>query len=71
MVERKIGDKRLRMVEGDITDIEVEAFVFDITEDAQLGSGFGVPTTVRTARPQPCVSWDPARRTCSHRWRPA
>jgi O-acetyl-ADP-ribose deacetylase (regulator of RNase III) len=41
MVERKIGDKRLRMVRGDITDIEVEAFVFDITEDGKLGSGFG------------------------------
>jgi len=41
MVERTIGDKRLRMIEGDITDIEVEAFVFDITEDASLGSGFG------------------------------
>jgi O-acetyl-ADP-ribose deacetylase (regulator of RNase III) len=41
MVERKIGDKRFRMVRGDITDIEVEAFVFDITEDAKLGSGYG------------------------------
>lgn len=41
MVERTIGNKRLRMVRGDITDIEVEAFVFDITEDAKLGSGFG------------------------------
>jgi O-acetyl-ADP-ribose deacetylase (regulator of RNase III) len=26
---------------GDITEAEVEAFVFDITEDAKLGSGFG------------------------------
>jgi O-acetyl-ADP-ribose deacetylase (regulator of RNase III) len=41
MVERTIGGKRLRMVRGDITDIEVEAFVFDITEDAKLGSGYG------------------------------
>ncbi len=41
MLERTIGDKRLRMVRGDITDIDVEAFVFDITEDAKLGSGFG------------------------------
>jgi O-acetyl-ADP-ribose deacetylase (regulator of RNase III) len=41
MVERKIGDKRLRLVRGDITDIEVEAFVFDITQNAKLGSGFG------------------------------
>ncbi len=41
MVERRIGDKRLTMVRGDITEIDVEAFVFDITEDAKLGSGFG------------------------------
>lgn len=41
MVERKIGNTRLRMVRGDITDMDVEAFVFDITEDAKLGSGFG------------------------------
>jgi len=41
MVERKIGEKRLRMVRGDITDMDVEAFVFDITEDGKLGSGFG------------------------------
>ncbi len=41
MVERTISGKRLRMVRGDITDIEVEAFVFDITEDAKLGSGYG------------------------------
>ena len=41
MVERTIGGKRLRMVRGDITEVEVDAFVFDITEDAKLGSGFG------------------------------
>ena len=41
MVEKKIGDKILRLVRGDITDMEVEAFVFDITEDVKLGSGFG------------------------------
>jgi len=41
MAERTIGDKKLRMVRGDITDMDVEAFVFDITEDAKLGSGFG------------------------------
>lgn len=41
MVERTVGGKRLRMVRGDITEIDVEAFVFDITEDAKLGSGFG------------------------------
>ncbi len=40
-MERKIGDKVIRLVVGDITDIEVDAFVFDITEDAKLGSGYG------------------------------
>jgi len=41
MVERKIGDKNLRLVREDITEMEVDAFVFDITEDLKLGSGFG------------------------------
>lgn len=41
MVERRIGDKWLRLVRDDITDLEIDAFVFDITEDAKLGSGFG------------------------------
>jgi O-acetyl-ADP-ribose deacetylase (regulator of RNase III) len=41
MVERKIGSKVLRLVREDITDMDVEAFVFDITEDVKLGSGFG------------------------------
>jgi len=41
MVERTIGDKRLRMIRGDITEVDVDAFVCDITEDAKLGAGFG------------------------------
>ena len=41
MVERKIGDRVVRLVRDDITDMEVDAFVFDITEDAKLGSGHG------------------------------
>ena len=41
MVERKIGGKSLRLVREDITEMEVDAFVFDITEDVKLGSGFG------------------------------
>ena len=41
MVEKQIGDKVLRLVRADITETEVEAFVFDITEDVKLGSGFG------------------------------
>jgi O-acetyl-ADP-ribose deacetylase (regulator of RNase III) len=41
MVEKNIGGKRLRLIRDDITDLDVEAFVFDITGDAKLGSGFG------------------------------
>jgi O-acetyl-ADP-ribose deacetylase (regulator of RNase III) len=41
MAEKQIGNKVLRLVRGDITDMEIEAFVFDITEDVKLGSGFG------------------------------
>lgn len=41
MTERRIGEKALRLVRGDITELEVEAFVFDVTEDLKLGSGFG------------------------------
>ena len=41
MVERTIGDKKLQLVREDITEMEVDAFVFDATEDLKLGSGFG------------------------------
>jgi O-acetyl-ADP-ribose deacetylase (regulator of RNase III) len=41
MVERTIGDKVIRLVKADITELEVEAFVHDITSDLRLGSGFG------------------------------
>ena len=41
MVERAVKGKRISLVKGDITEMEVDAFVFDITEDMKLGSGFG------------------------------
>ena len=41
MVERRIGERALRIVRGDITALDVEAFVYDITEDVKLGSGHG------------------------------
>ena len=41
MVEKRIGEKVMRLVRGDITDMEVEALVYDITADAKLGSGYG------------------------------
>lgn len=50
MVEKKVGDKVIRLVVGDITDIEIQAFVFDITEDAKLGSGYGGAITGRAGK---------------------
>jgi O-acetyl-ADP-ribose deacetylase len=47
MVEKKVGDKVIRLVTGDITALEVEAFVFDITADAKLGTGYGNAIAVR------------------------
>jgi O-acetyl-ADP-ribose deacetylase (regulator of RNase III) len=41
MPEKRVGEKVMRLVRGDITNLEVEAFVFDITADAKLGSGYG------------------------------
>jgi O-acetyl-ADP-ribose deacetylase (regulator of RNase III) len=41
MVEKGIGNKIIRLIRGDVTDLEVEAFAFDITSDCQLGSGYG------------------------------
>ena len=41
MVERRIGSRVIRLLRADITDLEVEAFAFDITSDCQLGSGYG------------------------------
>ncbi len=41
MEEKVIGSRVVRLIRGDITDLEVEAFVFDITEDLKLGSGYG------------------------------
>ena len=47
MTERKVGDKVIRVIVDDITDIDVEAFVYDITADAKLGSGYGGAITQR------------------------
>jgi O-acetyl-ADP-ribose deacetylase (regulator of RNase III) len=41
MVEQKIGERVVKLTRGDITEMEIEAFVFDIDSDMQLGSGFG------------------------------
>jgi O-acetyl-ADP-ribose deacetylase len=41
MVMRKVGSKVMRLIRGDITEADVDAFVYDITEDCKLGSGYG------------------------------
>lgn len=41
MLERKIGDKVVRLVRDDITMMDIEAFVFDIASDMKLDAGFG------------------------------
>ncbi len=50
MVQRKVGDKVIRLVEGDITDMEADAFVFDIEEDCKLGSGYGTAIAGRAGK---------------------
>jgi O-acetyl-ADP-ribose deacetylase (regulator of RNase III) len=41
MVERKVGERVIRLVGCDITDMEVDAFVYDLTADCKLSSGYG------------------------------
>ena len=50
MKQKKVGGKVISLLRGDITDMEVEAFVFDITGDCQLGSGYGSAITQRCGK---------------------
>ncbi|MHC4777227.1 MAG: macro domain-containing protein [Planctomycetota bacterium] len=43
----KINKTTVRIVKGDITDLEVDAFVFYAVEDLAIGSGFGTAISVR------------------------
>ncbi len=47
MVEKRVGDRVIRLVRGDITDLEVDAFVYDLTADCKLGSGYGSAIATR------------------------
>ncbi len=47
MSEKKINGTTIRLIKGDITDTEIDAFVFDIKEDLKLGSGYGGAIAVR------------------------
>lgn len=46
-VEKKIHNCLIRVVKSDITDAEVESFVFYARPDLALGSGFGTAIAVR------------------------
>ncbi|MFH1438561.1 MAG: macro domain-containing protein [Pseudomonadota bacterium] len=45
--EMTINSSRLRLVRGDLTDMDMEAFVFYARDDLELGSGFGTAITLR------------------------
>lgn len=45
--EKKVKDCVIRLMKGDITDIEIECFVFYAQADLKLGSGFGGAITIR------------------------
>ena len=46
-MEKKVKNTVLRLVKDDITDMEVEAFVFYASPDLKLGTGFGGAIAVR------------------------
>jgi O-acetyl-ADP-ribose deacetylase (regulator of RNase III) len=43
----QINQSKVRIVKDDITDLEVDAFVFYAIEDLTIGSGFGTAISVR------------------------
>ncbi|MEW5995207.1 MAG: macro domain-containing protein [Candidatus Zixiibacteriota bacterium] len=43
----QIGAKTMRLIKGDLTALEVDAFVYYARHDLQLGSGFGTAISVR------------------------
>jgi O-acetyl-ADP-ribose deacetylase len=47
MVEKRVGDHVIKLVRGDITDLAVDAFVYDLTADCKLGAGYGGAISTR------------------------
>jgi len=45
--ELKVNNGSLRLAKGDITDMEIEAFVYYAQHDLVLGSGFGTAISIR------------------------
>lgn len=46
-VEKRVNQSVVRLIKGDITDIEIEAFVFYARHDLVLGTGFGTAISTR------------------------
>jgi len=47
MTEKKINNSVIRLEKGDVTDIEIDAFVYYALEGLDLGSGYGTAISVR------------------------
>jgi len=47
MTEKNINGKSVRVMKGDVTDLDVDAFVFYAAENLVLGSGYGTAVSVR------------------------
>jgi O-acetyl-ADP-ribose deacetylase (regulator of RNase III) len=45
--ELKIKDSNLRLMQGDITDLEIDSFVYYAQHDLRLGSGYGTAISMR------------------------
>lgn len=45
--ELSVKNSKIRLFQGDITDIEIDSFVYYAREDLKLGSGFGTAISVR------------------------
>lgn len=45
--ELKVNSRSIRLAKGDITDMEIEAFVYYAQHDLVLGSGFGTAISIR------------------------
>jgi O-acetyl-ADP-ribose deacetylase (regulator of RNase III) len=43
----RVGKSAMRLVKGDITDLDIDSFVYYATEDLALGSGYGTAISIR------------------------
>ncbi len=46
-IEKKVGNTSIKLQQGDLTALPVDAFVFYAREDLQLGSGYGTAIRIR------------------------